>query len=264
MNLDALYPLVTEAIRRAEVLDDLNAPGARDAHRDVSLLEEEIANLLSASSTEGAIARRGAVRAANAAGDFRRAQELATRFSTEAETSESLRCELDRMSEEASQAATLKGHTTTTGHATRRVFIVHGYDEAAREVVAHFLEGIGLEAIMLPAQATKERTTIAKLREEADDVGFAVVLLTPDEHSGKAGTTADPRQNVIFELGLFIGALGPERVAALTKGQVERPLDLGGVIYIDLDPTGHWRAALGKELRAVGFEIDWSKVMHSY
>ena len=43
MDIETLYPLVTEAIRRAEVYDDIDAPGARDAHRDVSLLEERVA-----------------------------------------------------------------------------------------------------------------------------------------------------------------------------------------------------------------------------
>ncbi len=74
MNLETLYPLVTEAIRRAEVLDELGAPGAQHAYLDVSLLEERIANLLPVSDAEGAIARRGAVSAAIAAHEFRRAE----------------------------------------------------------------------------------------------------------------------------------------------------------------------------------------------
>jgi hypothetical protein len=101
MDIESLYPLVTEAIRRAEVFDEIQAPGARDAHRDVSLLEERIASLLAASTSEGAIARRGAVRAAIAAGDVHRAHDLATRFSAEGGTTDALRHELDEIVEEA-------------------------------------------------------------------------------------------------------------------------------------------------------------------
>jgi hypothetical protein len=62
MDIETLYPLVTEAIRKAEVYEDIGAPGAMDAHRDVSLLEERVAKLLSASNVEGAVARRGPCR----------------------------------------------------------------------------------------------------------------------------------------------------------------------------------------------------------
>src|SRR4029078_3347142 len=79
MTLDFLYPLITEAIRRAETLEDLRGPGARSAHLDVALLEEEIAEVLPASDPEGALARRGAVRAALAAREIARAQQLAAR-----------------------------------------------------------------------------------------------------------------------------------------------------------------------------------------
>lgn len=59
----------------------------------------------------------------------------------------------------------------------------------------------------------------------------------------------------------FIGALGPERVVTLVKGEVERPSDFDGVVYIDLDGAGAWRMKLGQELQAAGFEIDWNRVM---
>jgi predicted nucleotide-binding protein len=134
---------------------------------------------------------------------------------------------------------------------SRRVFIVHGHDEAPREGVARFLEQHGLGAVILHEQPNSGRTIITKFREEASKVGFAVVLLTPDDHGGKAGTKTKPRarQNVIFELGFFVGALGPERVVALVKGDIERPSDFDGVAYISLD-RGDWKTELYKELKA--------------
>jgi hypothetical protein len=49
--------------------------------------------------------------------------------------------------------------------------------------------------------------------------------------------------------GFFIGALGPNRVAALVKGEIERPSDFDGVVYISLDDAD-WQMRLGRELQA--------------
>lgn len=142
-----------------------------------------------------------------------------------------------------------------------RIFIVHGHDEGAREMVARFIEQLGLKAIILHEQPNKGRTIIAKFREEAGDIGFAIVLMTPDDHGGKTGgsTRGRARQNVVFELGFFIGQLGPARVAAMVKGDVERPSDFDGVVYIPLDDNG-WKLQLAKELDAAEYNIDWKKV----
>jgi len=105
MTLDVLYPLITEAIRRAETLEDLQAPGARSAYLDVSLLEEKIAEVLPSSDPEGAIARRGAVRAAVAAQDMARAQQLAERFIAEAGDDTELRSELLQLLEQGEHVA---------------------------------------------------------------------------------------------------------------------------------------------------------------
>jgi predicted nucleotide-binding protein len=144
-----------------------------------------------------------------------------------------------------------------------KVFVVHGHDGEPREAVARFLERLGLGAVILHERPNKGRTIITKFREEATGVGFAVVLMTPDD-VGKAEKAADlrarARQNVVFELGFFIGALGPDRVAALVKGDIERPSDFDGVVYISLDDAD-WQMRLGRELQAAGYPIDWNKVM---
>ena len=76
---------------------------------------------------------------------------------------------------------------------------------------------------------------------------------------GSSPQQARARQNVIFELGFFIGALGPNRVAALVSSQVERPSDFDGVVYIPLE--AEWRLPLCRELRAAGYEVDLNKVL---
>ncbi len=106
MTLDSLYLVVTEAIQRAETLDDLHAPGAQQAHLDVSLIEERIAEVAPASEPEGAVARRGAVRAAVKAKDHQRAKNLADRFLAEDGVSLDLCEEISRLAVEADANAT--------------------------------------------------------------------------------------------------------------------------------------------------------------
>jgi hypothetical protein len=108
MSLEFLYPLVTEAIRRAETLEDLRAPGAHKAYSDVSLLEEKVAEFLPASDPEGALARRGAVRAALAAREPIRAQQLAERFLTETDADAELRAGLRSLFEETDRSTALR------------------------------------------------------------------------------------------------------------------------------------------------------------
>ena len=147
-----------------------------------------------------------------------------------------------------------------------KVFIVHGHDKTIKESVARFLERLGLDVVILHEKPNKGRTIIEKLLEESDiDIGYAVVLLTPDDvgrlasEEGEASPRA--RQNVIFELGLFIAKLGKQRVHVLYKEGVEIPTDYQGVLYTPLDDAGAWQVKLAKELQAIGFDIDLNKLV---
>lgn len=146
---------------------------------------------------------------------------------------------------------------------SRKVFIVHGHDEGARETVARFLERLGFQSIILHEQANQGRTVIEKV-EAHGEVGFAVVLLTPDDEGCVKGGIPEPRarQNVLLELGYFLGRLGRHKVCALKRGNVEIPSDFAGVVWESMDKDG-WKQALGRELEAAGHEIDWNKVMRA-
>lgn len=165
--------------------------------------------------------------------------------------------------EHAGEAAP-PAHTPASTPIPRSAFVVHGHDQAAREAVARFLERIDFEAIILHEQANRGRTVIEKV-EAHGNVGFAVVLLTPDDVGAAQGGELQPRarQNVLLELGYFIGRLGRDRVCALKGGDLELPSDFGGVVYQPFDAGGGWKQALGRELEAAGFEIDWNRVMRS-
>jgi predicted nucleotide-binding protein len=154
-------------------------------------------------------------------------------------------------------------HGPITSGPKNKVFVVHGHDEAALQSVARFMEQLGLEAIILREQPDQGRTIIEKFEDCAREVGFAVVLMTPDD-IGQTATelqhTSRARQNVIFELGYFAGKLGRGRACLLRRGDVEIPSDLYGVIYTDLDVADGWKLRLVRELKAAGLDFDANRM----
>ncbi len=155
--------------------------------------------------------------------------------------------------------------------ATRKVFVVHGHDETAKEKVARVLEKLELNAVILHEQATKGRTLIEKFEDHAEDAVFAVALLTPDDSgcakkdmpkggSGMLELHDRARQNVVFEAGYFVGRLGRKNVVLLLKPGVEKPSDLEGIVYVAMDDMGGWRLDLVRELAAAGISVDANKL----
>ena len=94
-------------------------------------------------------------------------------------------------------------------------------------------------------------TPFHELLRTADNTDFAALVLTPDDSVVSRGHERPAaRDNVIFELGLFLGALGPQRVFIIRpRGQDLRlPSDLAGVTVLDYNPRrrdGNLRAAIG-------------------
>jgi predicted nucleotide-binding protein len=144
------------------------------------------------------------------------------------------------------------------------IFVVHGHARAALHETVRVLErGTGREVVVLHEQANAGRTILEKFEDHAADVSFAVVLLTADDEGGvrtSASTSLRGRQNVIFELGFFFGKLGRNRVAVLLEENVEKPSDIDGLVYINLDQAGAWKQALARELEAVDIFVDRSRI----
>ncbi|HCG5914133.1 TPA: nucleotide-binding protein [Vibrio parahaemolyticus] len=145
-----------------------------------------------------------------------------------------------------------------------KVFIVHGHDDAAQTKAARFVEKLGLEAIILHEKASSGRTIIEKI-EHYSNVGFAIVLYTPDD-IGNIKIKADElngraRQNVVFEHGYLIGKLGRENVAALVEQPIELPNDISGVVYINIDEAAAWQLQLAKEMKQSGYNIDMNDLI---
>ena len=110
----------------------------------------------------------------------------------------------------------------------KEVFIVHGHDSSSTYDLANFLVENGLKPIILKLEANQGQAIIEKFEKYASSVKYAIVLLTPDDvggenqHNMKLKPRA--RQNVILEMGYFMGILGRDRVCCVCKGEVEAPV----------------------------------------
>jgi predicted nucleotide-binding protein len=164
---------------------------------------------------------------------------------------------------------------------SKRVFVVHGTDHASLKEMKTLLQEIGLNPIILYEQPSGGMTLIEKL-EKYSNVGFAFIILTPDDFGGPAGelertmSTPQPafdtvmstrrilaknfrkraRQNVVLEFGYFVGKLGRGNVCCLYKGSIELPSDVNGICYVPFENSiNEIRKTILQELEAIGYEI---------
>ena len=175
---------------------------------------------------------------------------------------------------------TIKEDLTITNHESpqlakekkeysNKVFIVHGHDDLPKERLAHILIELGLTPIILHDQPNKGRTLMEKFEEEASDVGYAFVIMTPDDFGiecklheeiqkgiKQGGLCHRPRQNVVMELGFFYGKLGRNRVCCLVKGDIEKPSDISGIVYLPfINRVDEVYRDMVRELRALGYAL---------
>ena len=169
----------------------------------------------------------------------------------------------------------------------KNVFIVHGRDHEPMKELKTMLLEFGLSPIVLHQEASGGLTLAEKLEKYSKDVGYAFVILTPEDvggHRGEmrqklggdipflsrpvtvfGGSIVDQvldlfepraRQNVIFEMGYFWGLLERKRVCCLLKGNVEKPSDIEGIVYVPFkDSVYDAQVRIMKELRDAEYEI---------
>ncbi len=143
-----------------------------------------------------------------------------------------------------------------------KIFLVHGHSEEMKQSAARTIEKLGLYPIILHEQPNKGRTIIQKFIDHSN-VGFAVVLMSADDYGYSKSESPKSakfraRQNVILELGFFLGKLGSERVLALFEptDNFDLPSDYDGVLFIPFDPDGRWQFDLAKELKELDYKVD--------
>ena len=146
--------------------------------------------------------------------------------------------------------------------AEKKVFVVYGHDDDARRDLELFLRRLKLDPFVMQNDAKASEVIIEVLEQEIPEHSFGIALLTPDdfgysksENDGSRQPRA--RQNVVLELGMLLGKLGRPKVAILVKGNVERPSDLGGVLYINYNESIRENGMrLITKLRESGIEIN--------
>ncbi|WP_445431600.1 TIR domain-containing protein [Chryseobacterium indoltheticum] len=141
---------------------------------------------------------------------------------------------------------------------TNKIFIVHSHNNEIKQTVARTVTTLKLEPVILHEQIDQGKTIIEKFEKNGAEVNFAIILLTADDE-GKAKIEKDfkvrARQNVVFEMGYFIGKLGRDRVFLLLENGVDKPGDLDGIVYTSLDNADGWKLKLVKELKAAGYKV---------
>src|SRR5688572_18246410 len=108
-------------------------------------------------------------------------------------------------------------------------------------LVTKILLGLEFTAIVKPwtSSFTPGVTTLDALRASANEADFALFIFGPDDwtESRSVGVTS-PRDNVVFESGLFGGILGWRRSIIVHARGVKLPSDLLGLTVISYDAAG--------------------------
>lgn len=149
-------------------------------------------------------------------------------------------------------------HTNTTTASTvsnKNVFVVYGHDNAMKlEIVSFLSVELNLNPISLDLQPSGGKTIIEKFEKYAAEVGYAVVLMSPDDDADVDGQIFKrARQNVILELGYFIAKLGRSNLCIIQKGEVEIPSDIAGILHVKF--ASNWKHELLKELKNAGVSV---------
>lgn len=151
--------------------------------------------------------------------------------------------------------------TKETGvSSSKNIFIVHGHDDEMKEAVAIAVKKLDLTPIILHEQTNEGLTIIEKIEKHSQKTSFAIILVSPDDMGCKSklfpkNAKNRARQNVILEMGYFLGKLGREKVFVLYKesNDFEMPSDMLGIVYEPYD--NGWENKMREELRSCGLII---------
>ena len=175
-----------------------------------------------------------------------------------------LQTAIDNVKEKPQIESGKKKLSTTTK--SKKIFIVHGHDEKLRNELEKFLFSLKLEPVILHQEADEGQTIIEKF-EKNSDVGYAFILLTPDDKAYPASDDKKmardnskdeyrARQNVIFEFGYFAAKLGRSRVCCIYKKGVSLPTDVTGIVYKKVDENlNEIIIPIVKDLKAAGYDV---------
>ncbi len=150
----------------------------------------------------------------------------------------------------------------------RRIFVVAGLDDNMKQAVTVGLTKLGLAPVVFREELNQGRKIVDRFADYSD-VGFAVILLSPDDfgysrEESPAKRKLRPRQDVIFALGFLLGKLGRENVLAFFRetANFEALTDFEGIKFVAFDDRDSWKLALIRELTSAGYIVDSERFLH--
>ena len=149
----------------------------------------------------------------------------------------------------------------------RRVFVVCGTDGEMKQAVTNALTKLRLVPVVMCEEPSQGRKIVERFQEYSD-VGFAVVLLSPDDSvyvkdEPPTKRKLRPRQEVVFELGFLLGKLGRSNVLVFQREcqNFEGPTDFEGMKVAAFDDRDSWKLALLRELTNCGYNVDVDRIL---
>lgn len=127
---------------------------------------------------------------------------------------------VQRVKEAKEIIASLRRIETISIGGTARVFIGHGQSPLWRELKDFLSDRLGLAWDEFNREAVAGFTTFERLSEMLDAANFAFMVMTAEDMHEDDKIHA--RQNVVHEVGLFQGRLGPRKaIILLEEGCIE-------------------------------------------
>jgi predicted nucleotide-binding protein len=156
---------------------------------------------------------------------------------------------------------------TSASDARRRVFVVCGTDSEMKQAVTNSLTKLRLVPVVMCEEPSQGKKIVERFADY-EDIGFAVVLLSPDDFvyfkdESPTKRKLRPRQDVVFELGFLLGKLGKNNVLVVFRecANFEIPTDFEGIKVTAFDDRGSWKLALIRELTNCGYNIDANRIL---
>ena len=147
---------------------------------------------------------------------------------------------------------------------TKKIFIVHGRNINMRDKVSSLIGRLKLDYVILESEHNGGTTILEKFLKNSADCEYAIVLFSADDigrlYDSDEKEKFRTRQNVILELGYFLGIVGRKNIVILheTGKQIEKPSDFDGIVYEPFDEYGAWKTKLIKEMRNAKIHIDYN------
>ena len=137
-----------------------------------------------------------------------------------------------------------------------------------KQALTGALTKLSLIPLVMCEEPSQGKKIVENFSRDYADVGFAVVLLSPDDFAYAKNEAATkrklrPQQDVVFELGFLLGKLGKDNVLVFFRecANFEIPTDFEGIKVTAFDDRDSWKLALIRELTNCGYNVDADRIL---